>query len=96
MPSAHNVYSSMGDTCKGNATIDTFLSTHNPSWLMDFYQIFIQVSKGVNATRNSNPEKVPVGLPVGIISDQRKWAIRSAKQDDIYGASNITLPCPGN
>jgi hypothetical protein len=23
-------------------------------------------------------------------------AIRSAKQDDIYGASNIILPCPGN
>ncbi len=23
-------------------------------------------------------------------------AIRSAKQDDIYGASNIVLPCPGS
>jgi hypothetical protein len=22
--------------------------------------------------------------------------IRSAKQDDIYGASNIVLPCPGS
>jgi hypothetical protein len=23
-------------------------------------------------------------------------SIRSAKQDDIYGASNIVLPCPGS
>ncbi len=23
-------------------------------------------------------------------------SIRSAKQDDIYGASNILLPCPGS
>jgi hypothetical protein len=71
MLSAHNVFSLMGDTCKWNATVNTFLSTHNPSWLMDFYQILDQVTEGVNANQNSNPEDVPVGLPVGIVSDQR-------------------------
>jgi hypothetical protein len=60
MPSAHNVFSWMGDTCKWNATIDTFLLTHDPTRLMDFYQIFDQVTEGVNANRNCNSEEVPV------------------------------------
>jgi hypothetical protein len=40
MPSAHIMFSLMGEPCKWNATLDAFLSTHNPSWLMGFYQIF--------------------------------------------------------
>jgi hypothetical protein len=71
-PSAHIMFSFMGDTCKWNATVDAFLSTHNPSWLMDFNQIFDQVREEVNANRNSNPEDVPVGLLVGVVLDQRK------------------------
>jgi hypothetical protein len=76
MPSAHNVFSSMGDTCKWNTNVNAFLSTHNPSRLMDFYQIFDQVLEGVNANWNSDPEEVPAGLPVGIILDQRKRVVR--------------------
>jgi hypothetical protein len=60
MPSAHIVFSLMGDTCKWNTTVDAFLSTHNLSWLMDFYQIFDQVTEEVNANQNSNPEDVPI------------------------------------
>ncbi len=71
MTSAHIMFSSMGETCKWNATVDAFLLTHNPSWLMNFYQIFDQVTARVNANRN-NAEDVPVVLPVGVISDQRK------------------------
>jgi hypothetical protein len=65
----------MGDTCKWNATVDAFLLTHDPSWLMDFYQIFDQVTEGVNANQNSNPEDVPVGLPVRVVLDQRKRVV---------------------
>jgi hypothetical protein len=75
MPSAHIMFSSMGETCKWNATVNAFLSTHDPSRLMDFYQIFDQVTVRVNANRNSNPEDVPVVLPVGVISDQRKRVV---------------------
>jgi hypothetical protein len=75
MPSAHIVFFLMGDTCKWNATVNAFLSTHDPSQLMDFYQIFDQVTEEVNANRNSNPEDVPVGLPVGVISDQHKLMV---------------------
>jgi hypothetical protein len=59
MPSAHIMFSLMGETCKYNATVDAFLSTHNPSRLMDFYQIFDQVIERVNANRNSNPVPTP-------------------------------------
>jgi hypothetical protein len=62
----------MGDTCKWNATVDDFLSTHSPSWLMDYCQILDQVPEGVNENRNSDPEEVPVGLAVSIISHQRQ------------------------
>jgi hypothetical protein len=72
MPSAHITYSLMGETCKWYTIVDAFLSTHDPSRLMDFYQIFDQVTERVNANRNSNPEDVLVVLPVGVISDQRK------------------------
>jgi hypothetical protein len=75
MPSSHNMFSSMGDTCEWNATISALLSTHNPRWLVDFYQIFDQVPEGVNANRNKDPEEVPVGLPVSIVLRQRKWAV---------------------
>jgi hypothetical protein len=67
MPSAHIMFSLMGETCKRNAAIDAFLSTHDPSQLMDFYQIFGQVTERVNAIWNSNPEDVPVVLPVGVV-----------------------------
>ncbi len=36
-----------------------------------------------------------VGLPVGDSKNNKEF-IRSAKQDDNYGASNIVLPCPGS
>jgi hypothetical protein len=42
---------------------------------MDLYQIFDQVSEGVNAKWNSHPGEVPVGLPVGIIFCPRKRAV---------------------
>ncbi len=42
---------------------------------MDFYQIFDQVTERFIANRNSNPEDVPVVLPVGVISDQRKRVV---------------------
>ncbi len=45
MPSAHIMFSLMGETCKWNATVDAFLLTHNPSCLMHFYQIFDQVTE---------------------------------------------------
>jgi hypothetical protein len=76
MPSAHIMFSLMGETCKWNATVDAFLSTHDPSQLMEFYQIFDQVTEKVNANQNSNPEDVPVVLPVGVISDQCKQVVR--------------------
>jgi hypothetical protein len=75
MPSAHIMFSLMGETCKWNGTINAFLSTHNPSQLMDFYQIFDQVTERLNANQNSNPEDVPVVLPVGVISDQHKRVV---------------------
>jgi hypothetical protein len=75
MPSSHNVFSSMGDTCEWNATTNAFLSIHNPCWPVDFYQIFDQIPEGVNAIRNRDPDEVPVGLPVGIVLRQRKWAV---------------------
>jgi hypothetical protein len=75
MPSAHIVFSLMGDTCEWNATINAFLLTHDPSWLMDFYQIFDQVTEGVNANWNSDPDYVPVGSPVGVVLDQHKWMV---------------------
>jgi hypothetical protein len=31
-----------------------------------------------------------------LIQARQKGVIRSAKQDDINGASNIILPCPGS
>jgi hypothetical protein len=40
--------------------------------------------------------------PTGAENKKKKFysgyakGIRSAKQDDIYGASNIVLPCPGS
>ncbi len=33
---------------------------------------------------------------IGIRGVLYQAIIRSAKQDDIYGASNIVLPCPGS
>jgi hypothetical protein len=75
MPSAHIMFSSMGETCKWNTTVDAFLLTHDPSRLMDSYQIFHQVTERVNANRNSNPEDVSVVLPVGVILDQRKRVV---------------------
>ncbi len=73
----------MGDTCKWNATIDAFLLTRDPSQQMDFYHIFDQIPDGVNANVKSNPEEVPVGSPVGIVSDQRKQAVRF-RQESIW------------
>jgi hypothetical protein len=83
MPSAHDVFSLMGDTYKWNATVDAFLSTHNSRRLMDFYQIFDQVPEGVDANWNSNPEEVPVRLPVGIVLDHHKWAV-GFRQETIW------------
>jgi hypothetical protein len=40
-----------------------------------------------------NKEEANIGLEGTILSTKD---IRSAKQDDIYGASNIVLPCPGS
>ncbi len=74
-PSAHIMFSLMGETCNWNATVNAFLSTHNPSRLMDFYQIFDQVTERVNVNWNSDPEDVPVVLPVGVMSDQRKQVV---------------------
>ncbi len=85
----------MGDTCKWNATVDAFLPTHNPSRLMDFYQIFYQVTEGVNANQNSNPEDVPVGLPIGIVLDQRKRMV-GFKQESIWSQFLCYLPSMGN
>jgi hypothetical protein len=76
MPSTHIMFSLTGDTCEWNAPANAFLLTHNPSWLMNFYQIFDHVTEGVNTNRNSNPEDVPVGSPVGVVSDQRKQVVR--------------------
>jgi hypothetical protein len=42
---------------------------------MDFYQIFDQVTEGVNANLNSDPEDVSVGSPVHIVLDQHKWMV---------------------
>ncbi len=35
-------------------------------------------------------------LEVAYLFEKMMEYIRSAKQDDIYGASNIILPCPGS
>jgi hypothetical protein len=35
-------------------------------------------------------------LVKGRVTARKHDCIRSAKQDDNYGASNIILPCPGN
>jgi hypothetical protein len=75
MSSAHIMFSLMGETCKWNVTVDAFLSTHDPSWLIDFYQIFDRVTEKINANRNSDPKDVPVVLPVEVILDQRKWVV---------------------
>jgi hypothetical protein len=32
----------------------------------------------------------------GVFNAIEAFSIRSAKQDDDYGASNIVLPCPGS
>jgi hypothetical protein len=47
---------------------------------MDFYQIFDQVTEIVNANQNSNPEDVPVVLPVGAVSNQRTWVVKFWKE----------------
>ncbi len=38
----------------------------------------------------------PVNPQELVLQRFQLWYIRSAKQDDIYGASNIVLPCPGS
>jgi hypothetical protein len=73
----------IGYTCKWNATVNSFVSTHDPSRLMDFYQIFDQVLGGVNVNQNSDPEEVPVGSPISIILDQHKWAVKF-RQESIW------------
>jgi hypothetical protein len=35
-------------------------------------------------------------LAIWSVLQKQDGIIRSAKQDDIYGASNIVLPCPGS
>jgi hypothetical protein len=85
----------MGDTCKWNATIDAFLLNHDPSRLMDFYQIFDQVPEGVNTTQNSNPEGVPIGPPVGIVSRQRK-RVAGFRQESIWSRFIHYLVSMGN
>jgi hypothetical protein len=42
--------------------------------------------------------KTNMPIPMLVYGDASQWAkyIRSAKQDDKYGASNIVLPYPGS
>jgi hypothetical protein len=62
---------------------------------MNFYQIFDQVPEGVNANWNSNPEEVPVGLPVGVVLDQRKWVV-GFRQESIWSRFLRYLTSMGN
>jgi hypothetical protein len=96
MPSTHIVFSLMGDTYEWNATVDAFLSTHDPSWLMVFYQIFDQFTEAVNANWNSDPEDVPVGSPVGVVSDQRKRMVRFQQESICWSQFLCYLASMGN
>jgi hypothetical protein len=53
----------------------------------------------ITATNSSEGSIDTTNLPQRIISQWKGilgFIIRSAKQDDNYGASNIVLPCPGS
>ncbi len=45
MPYTHNALSLMGDTCKWNATVNTFLLTHNLSWLRELMRTRIAIQR---------------------------------------------------
>ncbi len=65
-------------------TIDNFLSTHDPSCFVNFYQIFDKVPEGVNDNCHSNPEgAVPVESPVGVGSCRGKRVV-GFRQESIW------------
>jgi hypothetical protein len=84
MPYDLNRFSCMSDTCEWNVTVDNFLSTHDPSCIVNFYQMFDKVPEGVNDNWHSNPEgAVPVGSPVGVGSCQGKQVV-GFRQESIW------------